>query len=478
MQRVLTIDAGDVRGWGPRRGLGGIPGPTPQHPDFPDMTPLWRDAGITLVRSFDWLSRLDTRNSPQSLFPDWDADPTDPASYDFAATDHWVDSVHAIGADVLFTIASAIPSNKLPALDTQKYGVVVEHVVRHYAQGWADGPTTPVRRFEFGDQVDFGLLHFAGPPEAFYAMYEAFCAAVARVDDTLWIGGPSLAFPLNPDAPFREGFLDFVRERGLPLHFFSFLAFTDATRDPRDFDYTARQVRSVLDERGFGATELVLSYWNYLAIPSNHAPSAEKAAFFAAASIHLLDTPLDHALFFRADSGQDPHYGFRDPAGLHDADGAPDERATAFALTGRAMTGERLAVSGGDGAGFVATASRDGDRVRVLVANFVAPPSALEPRDSEEFRFRIPIGAERIELSFRVPPQRDGLASAGVDSALLELTDLPWPGRTVSITERSLDGSPQAPRRAAVGASGELAVTVDLAPQSVVLVEIEPEQAV
>src|SRR3712207_1898707 len=470
--RVLEIDAGDVRGWRSHKGVGGIPGPVPEHPDFPDMTPLWREAGVTLVRSFDWVSRLDTRNNPASLFPDWDADPTDPASYNFAATDQWVAAVHSIGAEVLFTVASAIPANKLPAIDTEKYGLVVEHVVRHYAQGWADGPASPIRMFEFGDQPDLGPLHFAGPAEEFFGMYEAFCGAVKRVDETLVVGGPSLAFPLNPDAAYREGFLSFVRERRLPLKFFSFLWFVDPTRDPLDFRFVAGEMRTLLDTYGFADTKLMLSYWNYLGIPSNGAPSEEKAAFQAAAAIYLQDTPLDYAIFFRADSGRDPHYGFVDPAGVHNREGAPDERAVALSLIGQAMAGDRLAVTGGDEAGFACLASRDGDRARILIANFVAPESALAVRESDEFRFRIPIGPDHVELGYRLPPQRDGLASAGVETARVKLSNLPWQGRTVSISQRSLRGELGGTRHEVVSDSGSVELEVEIAPQSVVLVEI------
>jgi hypothetical protein len=470
--RVLEIDAGDVGGWRSHKGVGGIPGPVAEHPDFPDMTPLWREAGVTLVRSYDWISRLDTRNNPESLFPDWDADPTDPASYNFAVTDQWVEAVHSIGAEVLFTFSSAIPANKLPAMDVAKYGVVVEHVVRHYARGWADGPARPIRMFEFGDQPDLGPLHFAGPAEDFFDMYEAFSAAVKRVDDALVVGGPSLAFPLNPDAPYREGFLSFVRDRGLPLDFFSFLWFVDPTRDPRDFAFVAEEMRTLLDSHGFPDTELMLSYWNYLAIPSNDAPSDEKAAFQAAAAIYLQDTPVDYAVFFRADSGRDPHYGFVDPAGVHNRAGMPDERAVSLSYIGQAMTGQRLAVTGGDETGFACLASRDGDRARVLIANFVAPAAALEPRDSDEFRFRIPIGPDHIELGYRLPPQRDGLASAGVETARVELRNLPWTGRAVTISQRSLHGDVGAPLSGVVSESGSLELDVAVEPQSVVLVEL------
>lgn len=470
--RTLVVDAAAESAFRPLNGVGGVPGPVDGHPDFPDMTPLWRAAGVTVVRSFDWVSRLDTRDNPTSLFPDWSADVDDPASYNFAATDQWIEAVHAIGAEVMFTVASSIPKNKLPAEDVELYGRVVERIVRHYSQGWAGGPVKPVRLYEFGDQPDFGPLHFAGRPEEFFAMYRAFCEAVQRVDPSLTVGGPATAFPLEEDAPYREGFLAFVRENDLPLDFFSFLWFTDGSRDPLDYRYVARELRTLLDDNGFTETALTLSYWNYLAVPSSTAPAAEKGAFQAATSIALQDTLIDHAFFFRADSGRDPHYGFVDPGGVGDVDGRPDERSRALALAGRALTGRRLAVSGGDESGLACAAGRDGDTVRILVANYVAPDSALAPRDEDRFTFRIPIGEQRIELGLTLPPQRAELASAGVESALIELQNLPWTDATVQATITSLTGEVEGPRPVAVSAEGTLQMDLALVPQSVFLVEL------
>jgi hypothetical protein len=470
--RTLAVDAARESAFRPLNGVGGVPGPVDGHPEFPDMTPLWREAGVTVVRSFDWVSRLDTRDNPTSLFPDWSADPDDPASYNFTATDQWVEAVHAIGAEVLFTVASSIPKNKLPAEDVELYGRVVEHVVRHYSAGWAGGPAKPIRIYEFGDQPDFGPLHFGGRPEEFYAMYRAFCEAVFRVDATLTVGGPSLAFALEADAPYREGFLEFVRENDLPLHFFSFLWFTDGSRDPLDYPYVARELRTVLDRHGFTDTDLTLSYWNYLAVPSSSAPAAEKGAFQVSTAIALQDTVIDHAFFFRADSGRDPHYGFVDPGGVGDVDGTPDERSRALALAGRALTGRRLAASGGDESGLAVTAGRDGDTVRVLVSNYVAPDSALAPRDEDRFTFRIPIGEQRIELGLTLPPQRPDLASAGVESVRIEVQNLPWTDAIVHATITSLDGGVEGPRPVTVSATGALQLDVPLPPQSAILVEL------
>lgn len=470
--RTFVVDAAAESAFRPLNGVGGVPGPVDGYPDFPDMTPLWREAGVTLVRSFDWVSRLDTRDNPTSLFPDWSADVDDPTSYNFAATDQWIDAVHASGAEVLFTIASSIPQNKLPAHDLEVYGRVVEHVVRHLSAGWAGGPAKPVRRYEFGDQPDFGPLHFGGRPEEFSAMYRAFCEAVHRVDPTLTVGGPAIAFPLESDSPYREGFLRFVRENALPLHFFSFLWFTDGSRDPFDYRYVSDELRAVLDTQGFTETELALCYWNYLAVPSSSAPAAEKGAFQAATAIALQDTVIDHAFFFRADSGRDPHYGFIDPAGVGDADGGPDERSRALVLTGRATRGRRLAVTGSDESGLACIAGREGDTLRVLVANYVAPDSALAPREEDRFTFRIPIGEQRIELGLTLPPQRAELASARVESARIELCNLPWADRAVTVTIESVTGAVEGPRALTVSDTGTLHLDLTLSPQSVFLVEL------
>ncbi|MFJ4159703.1 hypothetical protein [Microbacterium testaceum] len=470
--RTLVVDAADESSFRALNGVGGVPGPVDGHPDFPDMTPLWRETGVTVVRSFDWVSRLDTRNNPTSLFPDWSADVDDPASYNFAATDRWVESVHAIGAEVMFTVASSIPRNKLPTDDVELYGRVVERIVRHYSQGWAGGPAKSVRIYEFGDQPDFGPLHFAGRPDEFYGMYRAFCEAVQRVDPTLTVGGPAVAFPLEADAPYREGFLTFVREHDLPLDFFSFLWFTDGSRDPLDYRYVSRELRALLDDHGFTETELTLCYWNYLAVPSSSAPAAEKGAFQAATAIYLQDTVIDHAFFFRADSGRDPHYGFVDPGGVGDVDGRPDERSRALALAGRAMRGRRLCVEGGDESGLTAVAGRDGDTVRVLVANYVAPDSALAPRAEDRFRFRIPIGEQRIELGLTLPPQRADLASKGIGSVELDVRNLPWAGRTVNVTVTAMTGTVDGPHEVAVTSTGNLQLELALPLQSALLVEL------
>lgn len=419
------VSVGDMR---KLHGTSGIPAPAAGAASVPDILDVWKAAHVTLVRSYDWVSRLDTVNNPTSLFPDWSADPTDPANYNFEGTDSWVRQTRSLGADILFTIASEIPANKQPVRDLEKYEQVVEHIVRHYVCGWGGGFENAVTHWEFGDQPDFGTLHFSGTPDQFYEMYAAAARAVKRVDPLLKVGGPCVAFPLN-DGPFREGFLTYIRQHSLPFDFLSWMWYGDNSRDPLDFRSIAAEVRAIVDKHGFSDAELFLSYWSMTGIPTAKFEDADNAAFIAVSAIYMQDSAVDKAIFFRADTGADFHYKFRDPAGIFEADGSENARTSAFRLVGQTLaTSKRLATTGGDENGFAILAghSADSDTIRILIANYAIPKTYLVARDRDVFEFQVPIGAERVNMSLNVPPRRVDAVSAGYAGYTLDVSELPW----------------------------------------------------
>lgn len=472
----LSVDAsvstGDMR---KLQGTTGIPVPAAGAESVPDISGVWKAAALSLVRSYDWVSRLDTVDNPASLFPDWSADPDDPASYNFAGTDAWVRQARALGADILFTIASEIPSNKQPARDLAKYEHVVENIVRHYVCGWGDGFDRAVGHWEFGDQPDFGALHFAGTPEQFYEMYAAAARAVKRVDAELRFGGPCIAFPLN-EGPYREGLLDFIKGAGLPLDFLSWMWYGDNSRDPLDFRRIAADVRAILDSRGFGETELVLSYWSMTGIPTAQFTDPDNAAFIAAAAVYMQDSAVDKAIFFRADTGADFHYNFRDPAGIFEPDGGENARTGAFRLVGQTLAAtERLAVTGGDENGFAVLAGRTTDRdiVRILIANYAIPAPYLIARDRDVFEFQVPIGSVRTNMSLNVPPRRVDAASAGHTGYALEVSGLPWGDGPYRVVRYRADAGHRGEELDAVEGEGStVSLNGDLAAPGVEMIEI------
>ncbi|MBB5699181.1 GH39 family glycosyl hydrolase [Sphingomonas yantingensis] len=457
------------------QGTTGIPVPAQGAESVPDISDVWKASALSLVRSYDWVSRLDTVDNPASLFPDWSADPDDPASYNFAGTDAWVRETRALGAEILFTIASEIPSNKQPARDLAKYEQVVENIVRHYVCGWGNGFDRAVSHWEFGDQPDFGALHFAGTPEQFYEMYAAASRAVKRVDADLRFGGPCIAFPLN-EGPYREGLLTYIKNQGLPLDFLSWMWYGDNSRDPMDFRRIAADVRAILDNHGFDETELVLSYWSMTGIPTAQFTDPDNAAFIAAAAVYMQDSAVDKAIFFRADTGADFHYNFRDPAGIFEADGGENARTGAFRLIGQTLAAtERLAVTGGDENGFAVLAGRTADRdtVRILIANYAIPADYLVARDRDVFEFQVPIGSMRTDMSLNVPPRRVDAASAGNTGYALEVSGLPWGNGPYKVVRYRADAGHHGERLDAhEGIGSTVKLTGDLLAPGVEMIEI------
>lgn len=441
---TLSVDAGTPTGdMRKLHGTTGIPASAAGADGVPDILNVWKDAHVTLVRSYDWVSRLDTVDNPNSLFPDWSADPHDPANYNFAGTDAWVRQVRSLGADILFTIASEIPSNKQPIGDLRKYEQVVENIVRHYVCGWGDGFENAIHYWEFGDQPDFGLLHFSGAPTEFYDMYAAAARAVKRVSADIKFGGPCIAFPLN-EGPFREGLLDFIKDQSLPLDFLSWMWYGDNSRDPLDFRRVAAEVRRVLDQYGFKDTRLLLSYWSMTGIPTAKFEDAENAAFIAAAAVYMQDSEVDEAIFFRADTGADFHYNFRDPAGIFEADGGENARTGAFRFVGQTLaTAERLSVAGGDENGFAVLAGRTANRdaIRILIANYAIPDSYLTARERDVFEFQVPIGSLREDMSLNVPPRRVDARSARYSGYTLDVDNLPWGQGPYTVVRYRADGT-------------------------------------
>jgi hypothetical protein len=408
--------------------------------DGPNLLPHWRAARVDLVRSYIWQSRLDTIDNPGSLFPRWSANADDPASYNFAATDKLVRASREIGADILFTIASSIPHNKLPPADVAKYAEVARHIVMHYNQGWAGGMTGAVRYWEIGDEPDLNKYHFAGTPEQFYAMYEAVARAIKSVDASLQVGGPGLAFPINVASPFREGFMQVVAQRSLPCDFFSFKWYSDQSADPLDLSRVSAVITGVLAANGLAGKTQFVTDWNYAGIPTNRPDRLRMGVYEAATLIYMQDTPIKRAIIFRGDAAM---YTPEDPDAdittrMFNADGTPMKNAFGFASVGRMLeTPQRLKVSGGDDKGFAVLAGRNatGTEVRVLIANYAIPATNLTPQLKDTIDFNLPVAGKPVPVSWKQLPRRVDAVQKNNGGYDLSVTGLSW-GRVPYTVER------------------------------------------
>ena len=79
-----------------------------------------------------------------AIFPDFDADETDPKNYDFVFTDHYLDNIRRAGTEIFFRLGQTIEHGpkkygSLPPKDYAKWARICEYIIRHYNEGWGWG---------------------------------------------------------------------------------------------------------------------------------------------------------------------------------------------------------------------------------------------------------------------------------------------------------------------------------------------------
>lgn len=449
--RQITVDAG--KRIGQIRSFQGLNGaPLPVMPGLPDsLVEQYRQLHVDQVRTHDLMgpSEIDSRydfHSPElawlipdpweraavvragnasTIFPDWNADPNAPASYNFGPTDKVIAAIRESGAEVYYRIGRSWGANVDPPADDAKFAAIVQHIVMHYNLGWANGFHDSIRYWEFWNEPE-GF--WSGTPEQFYSLYEQTARAIKSADPSARVGGDARA-SAHDDGPWREGFLDYCAAHKVPLDFFSWHWYG---QDPYDVVRLGKEIRAVLDAHGFPRAESILSEWNLSADFTirfaAELQSANNAAFAADVLTFLQDAHIDHAHFYRGDSAW---------MGLFDLNGQLFKPAYAFeAMAKMLSTPNRLLISGTDNIGYAGLAgiSDDGQTIQILLSNYVRPdntrlhhyglpPELVAPGTKS-------LWARRTANPL---PPRTGIRYADNAGYTLTLDHLPWGARKFSL---------------------------------------------
>ena len=209
-----------------------------------------------------------------NLFPNFDADPTDPANYEFDVTDALVRFTQETGTEVYYRLGSRIEhqAKKFRTVmprDFQKWAVICEHVIRHYNEGWANGFHYDLRYWEIWNEPDLDAdstpaakkRTWSGTAAEYYEFYAVVATYLKSRFPHLKIGGPGLA---SHTGEWLDGFLARMTRGGahVPLDFFSWHWYGT---DPAKMIARAHTVRQKLDAAGYTDTESHLNEWNYVA---------------------------------------------------------------------------------------------------------------------------------------------------------------------------------------------------------------------
>ena len=96
-----------------------------------------------------------------NIFRDFDADPKNPESYDFAFTDYLVNKLSESGCMPFYRLGASIEINHkirayriYPPRDYKKWAEICEGIINHYTKGFADGYFYPIEYWEIWNEPD------------------------------------------------------------------------------------------------------------------------------------------------------------------------------------------------------------------------------------------------------------------------------------------------------------------------------------
>ncbi len=331
-----------------------------------------------------------------AVFPNPDADPSLPESYDFALTDEYIAAIRQTGAEPIYRLGESIEHTSVkryvhPPADMEKWTAICLGIIRHYNEGWANGFHYNIRYWEIWNEPENRPVMWSGTDDDYLRLYRTAATAIKKEFPNVKVGGPALGasghFSEGEFRPtdFAKNFLAMCRDQGVPLNFFSWHCYTD---DPSELSKRSRAIRSLLDSQGFTETENHLNEWNFLpnndwgsimgtATPVTRERSYEVmagapgAAFVATALMELQDTPINVCNFFHGELGA---------FGIFSEQGVPLKVYQALrAFQGLMETPKRVETHGAvpGQIAFVGGLSTDGREASLLVSNFNDPRSEI-----------------------------------------------------------------------------------------------------
>jgi len=289
---------------------------------YGEPLPEFRDAGIPYVRLHDTAGAfggtyfVDIPN----LFPDFDADPENPAAYDFAYTDAYLKGLTASGAKIFYRLGVTIENNWrlkphriYPPKDNDQWARICAGIVRHYNDGWADGFHYGIEYWEIWNEPENPPM-WQGTREQYFELYRAAANHLKREFPGIKVGGyascgfyavnrPDMSDFYRSFVTYFDAFLKYVTApaTAAPLDFFSWHLYTT---DPREIILHGDYVTKKLTEYGLTGTENIFNEWNYIDGTNPDRWDALKempgAVFVAAAFCLMQASSIDKAMYYDA----------------------------------------------------------------------------------------------------------------------------------------------------------------------------------
>ncbi|MBQ3096355.1 MAG: hypothetical protein IJC53_07990 [Clostridia bacterium] len=243
-----------------------------------------------------------------AIFPNFDADENDSASYDFDLTDDYVSSFQNIGTEVFYRLGTKIEHwrkkyGSVPPKDFAKWARISEHIIRHYTEGWANGFNYKMTYWEIWNEPDLGPQTWGGTKEQFFDFFITALTHLKACFPHLKIGGPAMAMGRD----WAAELFAMMHEKGIGLDFYSWHCYGTA---PEKMMEKCQFFRNLLDQHGFTETENICNEWNFVINWSDRLTESTVAvinmpgaAFTASCMLACVHEPMDMLMYYDAQPG-------------------------------------------------------------------------------------------------------------------------------------------------------------------------------
>ena len=270
-----------------------------------------------------------------NIFRNFDADVEDPANYDFTFTDALLKGLVDHGVEPYYRLGVTIENQCVikayrihPPKDYDKWARICEHIIRHYNEGWADGFHYGIKYWEIWNEPDNNTdvkknQMWTGTPEQLYKLYDVASKHLKKCfGDKIKVGGYAatgfyailsepqkygLSIPKKEGERYTSedrkgrikffyGFLDYIKEHGSPIDFFSWHIYSTY----EDAEPISEFVKRTLVEYGYGDIEIHLNEWNHSHDRNKNKGCSFASAHTAAMMSAMQEKPVDMLMYYDA----------------------------------------------------------------------------------------------------------------------------------------------------------------------------------
>ncbi|WP_206243557.1 GH39 family glycosyl hydrolase [Novosphingobium terrae] len=407
---------------------------------------LMRQIGITTWRTHDTGALDITGTSESAIFPDLSADADNPANYRFEASDAQMLQIVEEGSVPFVRLGNghdpAVPS------DYKKYAKVLEHILRHYNQGWDNGYHMNLKVFEIWNEPDMskasttmGGRFWTGTPQQFYELYGVIDQTVRKVVPDAVVGGPG---QVGNGSDYRSDFFKYLKQHQIKLDFYSFHWYDVPSSNPNNVNRIAADLNRDLEAAGFRNVPLVVSEWGYDLFDPTAKPT-QLAAYTSAILTYMQSSTIAQQYLEVLNIGKGGH--------VFEGDALSPAGYAYGATTSMLATPERLAVTGDDNIGFAVlagaatpTSTDTQEEIRVLITNYEIPvqdrgpiPDGPVPGLKASVTNNVLCGD--LPACYHIPP-RISPTYARNSGYNLTVANLPaWADRGYTVTRYRIDGT-------------------------------------